>query len=128
MRVEIRRRIASLISGRVSSALLGAATITLPAGPGQAQTVDPAGDARVPTVTVAAAGMSNMSVASAGDVNRGQLASQPLLRPAAVLENVPGLIVTQHSGEGKANQYFLRAFNLDHGTDFSTEIDEVPVN
>jgi hypothetical protein len=44
------------------------------------------------------------------------------------LENVPGLIVTQHSGEGKANQYFLRAFNLDHGTDLATEVDDMPVN
>ena len=54
--------------------------------------------------------------------------SQPLLRPAAVLENVPGLIVTQHLGEGKANQYFLRAFNLDHGTDLALEVDDMPVN
>jgi hypothetical protein len=45
-----------------------------------------------------------------------------------VLETVPGLIVTQHSGEGKANQFFLRGFNLDHGTDFATSIDGVPVN
>ena len=51
-----------------------------------------------------------------------------MLRPAAVLENVPGLIVTQHSGEGKANQYFLRAFNLDHGTDLALEVDDMPVN
>src|SRR4029077_8583594 len=45
----------------------------------------------------------------------------------AVLENVPGLIVTQHSGEGKANLYFLRAFNLDHGTDLVIEIDDMPI-
>ena len=45
-----------------------------------------------------------------------------------MLENVPGLIVTQHSGEGKANQYFLRAFNLDHGTDLASEVDDMPVN
>jgi hypothetical protein len=80
------------------------------------------------TVTIVATGVSNMDAASAGDVGQGQLAAQPLLRPAAVLENVPGLIVTQHSGEGKANQYFLRAFNLDHGTDLSTEVDGMPVN
>jgi hypothetical protein len=80
------------------------------------------------TVTVVATGISNMSAASAGDVSQEQIASQPLLRPAAVLENVPGLIVTQHSGEGKANQYFLRAFNLDHGTDLALEVDDMPVN
>jgi len=47
---------------------------------------------------------------------------------ATSLEVVPGLIVTQHSGDGKANQYFLRAFNLDHGTDFATSVDGIPVN
>ena len=80
------------------------------------------------TVTVVATGVSNMTAASAGDVSQEQIANQPLLRPAAILENVPGLIVTQHSGEGKANQYFLRAFNLDHGTDLASEIDNMPVN
>jgi hypothetical protein len=80
------------------------------------------------TITVVGTGVSSMSAASAGDVSREQIASQPLLRPGALLENVPGLIVTQHSGEGKANQYFLRAFNLDHGTDLATEVDDMPVN
>jgi TonB dependent receptor/TonB-dependent Receptor Plug Domain len=82
----------------------------------------------VETVTVVGTGVSNMDAASAGDVTYEQIASQPLLRPGAVLENVPGLIVTQHSGEGKANQYFLRAFNLDHGTDLATEVDGMPIN
>jgi TonB dependent receptor/TonB-dependent Receptor Plug Domain len=85
-------------------------------------------DAILDPITVIATGTSNMNAASAGDVSRDQLLSQPLLRPAAVLENVPGLIVTQHSGEGKANQYFLRAFNLDHGTDLALEVDDMPVN
>jgi outer membrane receptor for Fe3+-dicitrate len=80
------------------------------------------------TVTVVATGESAMAAASTGDITLEQLEAQPLLRPGAVLENVPGLIVTQHSGEGKANQYFMRAFNLDHGTDLSTEIDDMPVN
>lgn len=79
-------------------------------------------------MTIVATGVSKMAAASAGDVSQKQLASQPLLRPGAVLENVPGLIVTQHSGEGKANQYFLRAFNLDHGTDLATEVDDMPIN
>jgi hypothetical protein len=80
------------------------------------------------TVTVVAKGVSNMDAASAGDVSQEQIANEPLLRPAAVLENVPGLIVTQHSGEGKANQYFLRAFNLDHGTDLAIDVDDMAVN
>jgi outer membrane receptor protein involved in Fe transport len=57
-----------------------------------------------------------------------QINSQPYMRPGEVLENAPGLIVTQHSGEGKANQYFLRGFNLDHGTDIAIFIDGMPVN
>jgi hypothetical protein len=85
-------------------------------------------NSRLDAITVVAAGVSNMDAASAGDVSHERLATQPLLRPAALLENVPGLIVTQHSGEGKANQYFLRAFNLDHGTDLATEVDDMPVN
>ena len=80
------------------------------------------------TVTVIASGESAMAAASTGDISLEQLQAQPLLRPGAILENVPGLIVTQHSGEGKANQYFMRAFNLDHGTDLATEIDNMPVN
>jgi outer membrane receptor protein involved in Fe transport len=82
----------------------------------------------LPTVTVVGTGVSNMDAASVGDIGHDEIASQPLLRPGAVLENVPGLIVTQHSGEGKANQYFMRAFNLDHGTDLATEVDDMPIN
>ena len=66
--------------------------------------------------------------ASEGVVGQMDLAIRPLLRPGDVLEAVPGLIVTQHSGSGKSNQMFLRGFNLDHGTDFSTAIDGMPVN
>jgi len=63
-----------------------------------------------------------------GYVTTEQLAERPISRSGELLEFVPGLIVTQHSGEGKANQYFLRGFNLDHGTDFYTEVDGLPVN
>ena len=53
--------------------------------------------------------------ASAGTVTSKVIESRPTLRPAEVLDFIPGVIVTQHSGDGKANQYFLRGFNLDHG-------------
>lgn len=66
--------------------------------------------------------------ASEGVVTSQQLAQRPLLRAAEVLESVPGMVVTQHSGDGKANQYFLRGFNLDHGTDFATQVLGMPVN
>jgi len=66
--------------------------------------------------------------ASQGVIGSGLLKSRPALRPGEVLEFVPGMIVTQHAGDGKANQYFLRGFNLDHGTDFATRIAGMPVN
>jgi outer membrane receptor protein involved in Fe transport len=66
--------------------------------------------------------------ASAGTATKQLIEDRPILRPGEVLELVPGLIITQHSGAGKANQYFLRGFNLDHGTDFATTLDGVPIN
>jgi hypothetical protein len=66
--------------------------------------------------------------ASEGVVLGQTLQDQAFLRPGEVMETVPGLVVTQHSGDGKANQYFLRGYNLDHGTDFSTSIDGVKAN
>jgi hypothetical protein len=68
------------------------------------------------------------AAASQGAVTAAQLAARPVMRAGEVLETVPGLIVSQHSGEGKATQYYLRGFNLDHGTDFSTVVAGVPVN
>jgi outer membrane receptor protein involved in Fe transport len=68
------------------------------------------------------------AAASEGGVAGADLEVRPLLRPAEILEATPGLIATQHSGGGKANQYFLRGFNLDHGTDFAVYIDDMPMN
>lgn len=72
--------------------------------------------------------LSSPASASQGQINQADIAQMPLLRPAEVLELIPGLVVTQHSGGGKANQWFLRGFSLDHGTDFATFIDNVPTN
>ena len=66
--------------------------------------------------------------ASEGGVAGADLEVRPFLRPAEILEATPGLIATQHSGGGKANQFFLRGFNLDHGTDLSVAIDGMPMN
>ena len=66
--------------------------------------------------------------ASEGRVDGDELRTRPILRTGEVMETVPGLSATQHSGSGKANQYFLRGFNLDHGTDFNTSVDGMPVN
>jgi outer membrane cobalamin receptor len=64
------------------------------------------------------------SIAAAeGVVGSAEIAARPVSRTGEILEFVPGMVVTQHSGSGKANQYFLRGFNLDHGTDFATSVD-----
>ncbi|MGH8017123.1 MAG: TonB-dependent receptor [Opitutaceae bacterium] len=65
---------------------------------------------------------------SEGAVARLELDMRPFLRTGEIVEHVPGMIVTQHSGTGKANQYFLRGFNLDHGTDFSVDLEGMPLN
>ncbi|MGE3275189.1 MAG: TonB-dependent receptor [Vicinamibacterales bacterium] len=66
--------------------------------------------------------------ASQGAITGQQLEARPIMRAGEVLETVPGVIISQHSGEGKANQYYLRGFNLDHGTDFATTVGGMPVN
>jgi hypothetical protein len=66
--------------------------------------------------------------ASEGTISQEDIDTRPLLRAGELLEQIPGLIVSQHSGEGKANQYYLRGFQLDHGTDLESTIDGIPVN
>ena len=66
--------------------------------------------------------------ASVGTVTKKQLDARTVYRPGELLESTPGLIVSQHSGEGKANQFYLRGFNLDHGTDLRTTVDGMVVN
>jgi outer membrane receptor protein involved in Fe transport len=73
-------------------------------------------------------GYMQPSAASAITVSGAEVNARPFSRVGEALEVVPGLIVTQHSGEGKANQYFLRGFNLDHGTDLAISVDGMPVN
>ena len=68
------------------------------------------------------------SAGSEGAITAAQLTTRPISRAAEVLETVPGMVISQHSGEGKANQYYLRGFNLDHGFDFAQTIAGVPVN
>ncbi|GAB5561570.1 MAG: TonB-dependent receptor [Synoicihabitans sp.] len=72
--------------------------------------------------------MGRAMTASQGRVAAAEIDSRPLLRRGEMLEVMPGLIVTQHSGGGKANQYFLRGYNLDHGTDLSLAAEGVPIN
>ncbi|WP_425491013.1 TonB-dependent receptor [Novosphingobium flavum] len=118
------------------AALLLAGTLLAPApaaaqdsAPGAAAESDaaPAADA----IVVFGRGELKIGVAQAaseGTISGADLLVRPLLRTAELLEAVPGMVAAQHSGSGKANQYFLRGFNLDHGSDFSTYIDGVPMN
>ena len=87
--------------------------------------------ATLPAVEVQ--GSRNSMLGEAGTANEGvvtqqQLEARTVYRPGELLEAVPGLVVSQHSGEGKANQFYLRGFNLDHGTDLRTTIDGMLVN
>lgn len=66
--------------------------------------------------------------ATQGTVGAAEIEDRPIMRSGEVLETIPGLIITQHAGGGKANQYFLRGFNLDHGTDFAIFLDRMPLN
>jgi hypothetical protein len=122
----------SFSAGRTAAALTVLASLALALPPGSAQTVvDPGSPTNMNEVVVY--GRENNLIGEAdspaqGQVGSAELAARPFLRRGELLEVIPGLIITQHSGDGKANQYFLRGFNLDHGTDFATTVDGMPVN
>jgi outer membrane receptor protein involved in Fe transport len=91
----------------------------------------PASDEAVEQITVTAERLGligEATTSSQGIVTSVELSLTPAFRPGQLLETVPGLVVTSHSGEGKANQYLMRGFNLDHGTDLATFVDGMPVN
>ncbi len=120
---------ATAAAARVAVGAAGLATLglPLPALANHGATADP-----IPQSVVVTGHYDNAvgshDAASAGTVRREALLARPIQRPGEVLEFVPGVVVTQHSGEGKANQYFLRGFNLDHGTDFAVRVDGMPIN
>jgi len=126
-----RRRGAGPTPGAASAAALVAMAL---AGAAQAQMPRPADGAEPATlsaVDVEGSRTSQLGIADSanvGIVTREQLEARTVYRAAELLEVTPGLIVSQHSGEGKANQFYLRGFNLDHGTDLRTTVDGVLVN
>ncbi len=93
-----------------------------------ARVVSPTEGAGAAGAAPAGSSASQPTAASTTRISGAEVNAIPFSRPGEALEVVPGLIVTQHSGEGKANQYFLRGFNLDHGTDLAISIDGMPVN
>jgi len=72
--------------------------------------------------------LGSAATASQGSITSKEVALRPIYRPGQLYESIPGLVVTIHSGEGKANQYLIRGYNLDHGTDFANFVDDMPVN
>ena len=91
----------------------------------------PAGPAEgkdAPLVVTVEADKPNGDTASRVDVGRRELELRPRLRPGDVVEAVPGLFAVQHAGGGKANQYYMRGFDADHGTDVAFFTDGIPVN
>lgn len=113
-------------------AAASSAAAAQPAEPAQpVQAAAPADSADLGEIVVFGRGEAKIGIAKAaseGTVAGSDLLVRPLLRVAELLEAVPGMIAAQHSGSGKANQYFLRGFNLDHGSDFTTYIDDVQMN
>jgi len=97
----------------------GAGAETVPGGPTFEEVVVTA--TRVELIGTAA-------TASEGLIPQSELALAPAFRPGQMLETVPGLDVTTHSGEGKASQYLMRGYNLDHGTDLAVFVDGMPIN
>ena len=89
------------------------------------------GEQELPKVVVIGKAATQVGVADSanvGNVTQAQLEARTVYRPGELLESAPGLVVSQHSGEGKANQFYLRGFNLDHGTDLRTTVDGMVVN
>jgi outer membrane receptor protein involved in Fe transport len=72
--------------------------------------------------------LGKTEAASKGHATQADFLARPLLRRGEIIEAIPGMIATQHAGGGKANQYFLRGFNLDHGTDFAMSLEGMPLN
>ena len=127
----------TLMGGAAVLALLSAAPAVAQQSTGQPQTVQAGPSADDPQTqtgdTVVIFGRAEEQIgtaqsASEGVVGYADLSTRPISRAAELVEVIPGMIATEHSSGGKANQYFMRGFNLDHGTDFGGFIDGVPIN
>lgn len=127
----------TLMGGAAALALLSAAPAFAQQSPAQSGTVQAGPSADDPqdktgdTVVIfgrAEEQIGKAQSASEGVVGYADLSTRPISRAAELVEVIPGMIATEHSSGGKANQYFMRGFNLDHGTDFGGFIDDVPIN
>jgi outer membrane receptor protein involved in Fe transport len=119
----------ALVAPRGATAQTSGPTPAAAAAPSTANPVAP--DIQLPPVDVVSSRLDllgSAATASQGTVTEEELDLRPIFRIGQLFESVPGLVVTVHSGEGKANQYLIRGFNLDHGTDFALFVDDMPVN
>jgi outer membrane receptor protein involved in Fe transport len=119
------------VAGALSMVLAGAAVDPPPVRADETAMLASDTSATIDEITVTSRRIEligEASSASEGIVTDDEIRLTPAYRPGQLLETVPGLIVTLHSGEGKANQYLLRGYNLDHGTDLATFVDGMPVN
>ncbi|WP_353228712.1 TonB-dependent receptor [Novosphingobium sp.] len=111
----------------VPSAVLARGEAATPAPASDTLEAEPAGQQIVVTASRADL-LGRAATASEGSLTRREVALRPIYRPSELFESIPGMVVTVHSGEGKAPQYLIRGFNLDHGTDFANFVDDMPVN
>jgi hypothetical protein len=117
--------------GAAAGLAFGPTAFAQPQPPAPAPKPKPAASTTLNEVVVTASRLNLMGVAataSQGSITEKELELRPVYRPGQLLETTPGLVVTAHSGEGKANQYLVRGFNLDHGTDIANFVDDMPVN
>ena len=121
---DVQRR-----AGRRLAPACAAAALALTAGAAHAEEAEAARTVSEVVVTASTLDLlGKATTSSEGAVTKQELELRPVFRVGQLLETVPGLVVTVHSGEGKANQYLLRGFNLDHGTDLATWVGGMPVN
>ena len=96
-----------------------------------AETEDPVVGPIFESIIVWGRGTEMLGAADSGSqglAGNADFSTRPMMRVGELVEVVPGMIATQHSGPGKANQYFLRGMNLDHGSDFTGIFEGMPIN
>ena len=123
----VRRRFSTILP--IVGTILSLPSFALADTPATDSSVPPQSTTETVTVTASRTNLIGIAeTASQGSVTQEELDLRPVYRVGQLLETVPGLVVTVHSGEGKANQYLLRGFNLDHGTDIANFVDDMPIN
>jgi hypothetical protein len=124
--IRARQGALSLRPRSAWSVLVAGAAVAAFGRPVAAQTPQPSSEV---VVTASRLDLLGKAVtASQGSVTKKEIQLRPIYRIGQLYETVPGLVVTVHSGESKANQYELRGFDVDHGTDFASFVDGMPVN